>query len=132
MTGGSETDAHRDVPVAASAPHGFWDDEATRRLLRSRPPHRALAWAEAVLGFPVISARPLRGGTPSAVHRLGLRPGAAVAWAVMRRYVRPELNLEEPGIVAHEVAALARGLRTGRFIAEQALARAVADLGGAQ
>ena len=32
----------------------------------------------------------------------------------MRRYVRPELNLEEPG----------------RFITEQALARAVADLGG--
>ena len=50
MTGGSEADAHRDLPMATSAPHGFCDDEASRRLRRSRPPHQALAWAETVLG----------------------------------------------------------------------------------
>jgi hypothetical protein len=44
--------------MATSAPHGFSDDEATRRLLRSRPPHQALAWAEGILGVPVLSARP--------------------------------------------------------------------------
>ena len=57
MTGGSEADAHTDLPMATSAPHGFCDDEATRHLLRSRPPHQALAWAETVLGVPVVSAR---------------------------------------------------------------------------
>ena len=51
-----------------SPAHGFCDDEQTRRLLRSRPPRQALAWAGAWLGGPVISARALRGGMSSAVR----------------------------------------------------------------
>jgi hypothetical protein len=36
--------------VADRSPaHGFCDDEQTRRLLRSRPPRQALAWAAARL-----------------------------------------------------------------------------------
>jgi hypothetical protein len=54
--------------------HAFGDDEETRRLLRSRPLRRALAWAEARRGGPVISARALRGGMSSAVQP---HPGAA-------------------------------------------------------
>jgi hypothetical protein len=60
--------------VADRSPaHGFCDDEQTRRLLRSRPPRQALAWAGAWLGGPVISARALRGGMSSAVHLVTAR-----------------------------------------------------------
>ncbi|HZD03202.1 MAG TPA: aminoglycoside phosphotransferase family protein [Actinomycetes bacterium] len=90
-----------------SAPHGFDDDEATRRLLRSRPPRVALDWAAAALGGTVISVRPLRGGTASAVHLLRVAlAGGVVERAVLRRYVRPELNAEEPVMAAWEARAL--------------------------
>ncbi len=90
-----------------SAPHGFCDDEATARLLRSRPPRNSLAWAERAVGGKVISARALRGGTSSAVHLLRMRTkGGGLETVVMRRYVRPEVNLEEPDIVEHEANAL--------------------------
>lgn len=87
--------------------HGFCDDEETTRLLRSRPPGQALAWAAGRLGGPVISARALRGGMSSAMHLLTVRD----TWgqrrqAVLRRYVRPELNREEPDIAAREAGAL--------------------------
>src|SRR5205807_3875640 len=76
-----------------SPAHGFGDDEATRQLLRSRPPRQALAWAAAQLGAPVISARALRGGMSSAVHLLITQPpGGQRRYAVLRRYVRAELN----------------------------------------
>ncbi|HTT90862.1 MAG TPA: aminoglycoside phosphotransferase family protein [Acidimicrobiales bacterium] len=94
-------------PRPVSAPHGFSDDEATRRLLRSRPPRAALAWAGKVIGGTVVSARALRGGTSSAVHVLAARSGdCALQTVVLRRYVRSEVNLEEPGIVRHEANAL--------------------------
>jgi aminoglycoside phosphotransferase (APT) family kinase protein len=90
-----------------SPAHGFCDDEATRRLLRSRPPRPALAWAAARLGGPVISARALRGGMSSAVHLLTIADGTGQhRQAVLRRYVRPELNAEEPDIAAREARAL--------------------------
>lgn len=90
-----------------SVPHGFSDDRETRRLLRSRPPRPPLAWAERVTGAKVVATRSLRGGTSSAVHLLLLRTkGGALDRAVLRRYVRPDVNLEEPGIVEHEVNAL--------------------------
>ena len=74
-----------------SPAHGFCDDEQTRRLLRSRPPRPALAWAAARLGGPVISARALRGGMSSAVHLIAVRrPGGERDQAVLRRYVRPD------------------------------------------
>ena len=87
-----------------SPAHGFCDDEETRRLLRSRPPRQALAWAGACLGGPVISARALRGGMSSAVHLVtaGTADGQR-RQAVLRRYVRPG---DEPGIAGREARAL--------------------------
>jgi aminoglycoside phosphotransferase (APT) family kinase protein len=87
--------------------HGFCDDEETRRLLRSRPPRQALAWAAARLGGPVLSARALRGGMSSAVHLLTTGGGAGQRrQAVLRRYVRPEVNAAEPDIAEREARAL--------------------------
>jgi aminoglycoside phosphotransferase (APT) family kinase protein len=94
-------------PAGRSPAHGFCDDEATRRLLRSRPPGQALAWAAACLGGPVISARALRGGMSSAVHLLTAYGGAGQRrQAVLRRYVRPEHNVEGPDIAEREARAL--------------------------
>jgi aminoglycoside phosphotransferase (APT) family kinase protein len=90
-----------------SVPHGFDDDQATRLLLRSRPPRAALQWAGATLGGTVTAARALRGGAASAVHLLTVaRAGGAVERVVLRRYVRPELNAEEPDIAMWEARAL--------------------------
>src|SRR5712691_6980807 len=95
------------IPAGRPAAHGFCDDEATRRLLRSRPPRQALAWAAARLGGSVISARALRGGMSSAVHLLTAHDGGEQRrQAVLRRYVRPELNAEEPDIAEREARAL--------------------------
>ncbi|HEX9352627.1 MAG TPA: aminoglycoside phosphotransferase family protein [Streptosporangiaceae bacterium] len=108
MTGGHEPAGIS--PAGRSPAHGFCDDETTRRLLRSRPPRQALAWAAACLGGPVLSARALRGGMSSAVHLLTTSDGADGAGqrrqAVLRRYVRPELNAEEPDIAEREARAL--------------------------
>jgi Phosphotransferase enzyme family len=92
--------------VAGRSPaHGFCDDEQTRRLLRSRPPRQALAWAGAWLGGPVISARALRGGMSSAVHLVTVRrPDGRRAQAVLRRYVRSDPD--EPDPAAREARAL--------------------------
>jgi hypothetical protein len=92
--------------VAGRSPaHGFCDDEQTRRLLRSRPPRQALAWAGAWLGGPVISARALRGGMSSAVHLVTVRrPDGRRAQAVLRRYVRSDPD--EPDPAAREAGAL--------------------------
>lgn len=109
-----------DVGPAHGPAHGFDDDQATRRLLRSRPPRTSLAWAGRALGGTVTSARPLRGGTASAVHLLAVaRAGGAVERVVLRRYVRPELNVEEPDIAAREA-------RTLRFVAGVDLGHGVA------
>ena len=68
---------------------------------------QALAWAAARLGGPVISARALRGGMSSAMHLLTLRGnGGQRRQAVLRRYVRPELNADEPDIAVREARAL--------------------------
>jgi aminoglycoside phosphotransferase (APT) family kinase protein len=99
--------AARSPRPAGALPYGFDDDEATRRLLRSRPPRAALDWAGAALGGTVTAARPLRGGGASAVHLLTVRRiGGAVERVVLRRYVRPEPNLEEPDIAEQEGRAL--------------------------
>jgi aminoglycoside phosphotransferase (APT) family kinase protein len=94
--------------------HGFCDDEETRRLLRSRPPGQALAWAGACLGGPVISVRALRGGTSSAVHLLTVQDdGGQRRQAVLRRYVRPEHNEQEPDAAGREARALHAARRAG-------------------
>ena len=105
MTGGHEPAGVS--PAGRSPAHGFCDDEATRRLLRSRPPRQALAWAAARLGGPVMSARALRGGMSSAVHLLTTLDGTGQRrQAVLRRYVRPEVNDSEPDIAEREARAL--------------------------
>jgi aminoglycoside phosphotransferase (APT) family kinase protein len=102
-----EREPARDRLAGRSPAHGFGDDEETRRLLRSRPPRQALDWAAARLGGRVISARALRGGMSSAVHVLTTQDSAGRRrQAVLRRYVRPELSAEDPGIAAREARAL--------------------------
>jgi len=85
--------------------HGFNDDAETRRLLRSPPTPAALGWVEAATGHHVIDWSVLRGGMSSAMYSLefGDRAGAGL---VLRCYVRPELNEEEPDLAAREAAAL--------------------------
>jgi aminoglycoside phosphotransferase (APT) family kinase protein len=90
-----------------SPAHGFFDDDATRRLLRTRPPRQSLQWAERHLGGTVISTKALRGGMSSAVHLLTVLGEGDQRWqAVLRRYVRPEVNAEEPDIAAREARTL--------------------------
>jgi hypothetical protein len=114
------TSGHRPAgvgPAGRSPAHGFCDDEVTRRLLRSRPPRQALAWAAVQLGGTVISARALRGGMSSAVHLLTTQyAGGQRRQAVLRRYVRPEVTaepqtcrvlMEARALAAHEPAIAA-------------------------
>ena len=55
----------------------------------------------------MISARALHGGMSSAVHLLTTQhAGGQRHRAVLRRFVRPELNAEEPDIAGHEARAL--------------------------
>ena len=90
-------------PTTRSPAHGFCDDEATRRLLRSRPPGPALQWAGTQLGGTVRPTHALRGGMSSAVHLLVVElPSGQTIRVVLRRYVRPELNDEEPDIAQRE------------------------------
>jgi aminoglycoside phosphotransferase (APT) family kinase protein len=109
------TGKHRpagDVPAGRSPFHGFCDDEETKRLLRSRPPRQALAWAAACLGGPVISTRALRGGMSSAVHLLTVQDRSGHhRQAVLRRYVRPEPSEPEPDAAWREARALVAARR---------------------
>ena len=98
----------RPVPPVLPPAHGYRDDRATRRLLRSRPPTPALAWVESALGGRITSVRPIRGGMSSAVHALGVELGSgATARVVLRRHVRAEVVDEEPEIAGREAAILA-------------------------
>ena len=97
-----------------SPAHGFCDDEETRRLLRSRPPGQALAWAAACLGGTVVSVRALRGGMSSAVHLLTVQyDGGQRRQAVLRRYVRPDHGEPEPDAAGREARALGVACRAG-------------------
>ena len=56
---------------------------------------------------PVVAARAPRGGMSSAVHLLTVQDdGGQQRQAVVRRYVRPELNPDEPDIAEREARAL--------------------------
>ena len=89
-----------------SPAHGYCDDDATKRLLRTRPPNQALQWAEGHLDGTVVSVRALRGGMSSAVHVLTLEHPGGSHQAVLRRYVRPEVNENEPSLAEREARAL--------------------------
>lgn len=76
-------------------------------MLRSRPTKQALDWAGAAIGGTVTSARALRGGMSSAVHALTIRlPNDRNERVVLRRYVRPEVNEDEPDIAEREADVL--------------------------
>jgi aminoglycoside phosphotransferase (APT) family kinase protein len=83
--------------------HGYELTPEERRLLRSPPPRRALAWCEEVTGARVAAVRALDGGMSSAVHALDLADGRAL---VLRRFVRAEWLEEEPDVPYREPAAL--------------------------
>jgi len=87
-------------------PHGFGDDERSRRL-RRRPPPEALAWVERTLDVRVRSVRAYKGGSSSAIHGLRVeRRGGAVDTIVLRRYVLEHLNEEEPDLAEREARVL--------------------------
>jgi aminoglycoside phosphotransferase (APT) family kinase protein len=96
-------------PSALPAPHGYELPPERRRLLRSRPPAVALQWAAAAYGptARVLHARPLPGGTSSAIHVVTVDDGRGGRHrAVLRRYVRPDVMDEASDGVATEAAAL--------------------------
>lgn len=90
--------------------HGFDEDAATRRLLRSAPTPAALAWVESVTGHPVVEWAVLRGGMSSAMYALELTGDTGPTF-VLRCYVRPDLNEEEPDLAQREAAALSTATR---------------------
>src|SRR5207302_2393230 len=79
--------------------------EATRQLLRSPPTQPALAWAAAAAGADIAHWTVLRGGMSSAMYSLELCDASRTT-LVLRCYVRPELNEEEPDLAEREAAAL--------------------------
>jgi len=85
--------------------HGFRED-ARSGLLRARPPRDAIAWVERSLEARVTSIRAVKGGTSSAVHVVRVSSPRGVESVILRRYVVPEVNLEEPDIAAREAHAL--------------------------
>jgi aminoglycoside phosphotransferase (APT) family kinase protein len=108
--------------------HGYELTPAERRLLRSPPPPRAIAWCEDATGARVAAVRALDGGMSSAVHALDLADGSAL---VLRRYVRPEWLEEEPDVPYREAAALEllrdRPLPTPRLVASDPTGDAAGD-----
>jgi aminoglycoside phosphotransferase (APT) family kinase protein len=99
-----------------------------RRLLRSPPPARAIAWCEEVTGARVAAVRALDGGMSSAVHALDLADGRAL---VLRRFVRAEWLAEEPDVPYREAAALEllrdRPLPAPRLVASDPTGAAAGD-----
>lgn len=88
-------------------PHGFGDDERSRRL-RRRPPPAALAWVERETGGVVRTVRSYKGGSSSAIHGLRVDRNGVVETVVLRRYVLEHLNVEEPDLAAREAHVLRR------------------------
>jgi aminoglycoside phosphotransferase (APT) family kinase protein len=114
------TDQHEPARV----PYGFDLPPDEHRLLRGRPPRQALDWAASALGSKarVVSAKAMVGGRSSAVHALTIldrddRPHHVV----LRRYVRPELQAEEPDLAEREATVL-QVLDTSRVAAPRLLA----------
>lgn len=92
--------------MSLPTPHGFGDDDRSRRL-RRRPPPEALAWVERTLDVRVRSVRAYKGGSSSAIHGLRVeRLGGATETVVLRRYVLEQLNEEEPDLAEREARVL--------------------------
>jgi aminoglycoside phosphotransferase (APT) family kinase protein len=90
--------------------HGFDLSDEDRRLLRSRPPERALRWCAAAVGASasVVAVKPLAGGTSSAIHAIDVQDaGGLIHRLVLRRFVRTDWLAQEPDLAEHEACALA-------------------------
>jgi aminoglycoside phosphotransferase (APT) family kinase protein len=90
-------------------PYGYELPPEEHRLLRGRPPQPALDWAAGAIGRSarVVGVRARRGGQSSAVHALTIEGGDGRRHrVVLRRYVRPELQAEEPDLAEREAVAL--------------------------
>jgi aminoglycoside phosphotransferase (APT) family kinase protein len=67
----------------------------------------ALDWVERQTSSRVLAVGALRGGMSSAVHLVTLQtPAGQYVEVVLRRYVRPELNVDEPDLAETEARAL--------------------------
>jgi aminoglycoside phosphotransferase (APT) family kinase protein len=93
------------IVPADDSRHGFNEDAATRSLIRSPPLPDALEWVKTTMRTDVAGWTVLRGGLSSAMYRLDLSDRAAPP-LVLRCYVRPDVNQEEPDLAAREAAAL--------------------------
>lgn len=89
--------------------HGFDLDAEEHRLLRGRPPDRALAWVRTATGpgSRVVTVRALAGGTSSAMHLVRVEDRAGdVRELVLRRYVRKDWLADEPDLAEREADVL--------------------------
>jgi aminoglycoside phosphotransferase (APT) family kinase protein len=118
------------MTTASRPEHGFDLDAQEHRLLRGRPPDRALAWAAAAIGpgARIVAVRALAGGNSSAIHLLHAEDRAGCGQqVVLRRYVRTDWLAEEPDLAEREadvLRVLAGGqVRTPRLVAVDASGR---------
>jgi aminoglycoside phosphotransferase (APT) family kinase protein len=89
--------------------HGFHLDAEEHRLLRGRPPARALAWVAASVGpgTRIVAVRALAGGNSSAMHLIRAEDRAGhVHRLVLRRYVRKDWLADEPDLAEREADVL--------------------------
>jgi hypothetical protein len=94
--------------VIAGPDHGHDDDAAVAELLRAAPPPEALAWVGDVLGGgTVVDVVSMRGGASASMHRVSVRDAQGrVREVVLRRYLRPEQQAEQPSCALIEANAL--------------------------
>jgi len=85
--------------------YGFELSPELRAALTAALPVEAIEWVERTVGAPVISHRPLLGGTSSAMHLLETAAPAPLARLVLRLYVLDWI-LEEPESPGNEALAL--------------------------
>jgi aminoglycoside phosphotransferase (APT) family kinase protein len=104
--------------------HGYDLAPEDERLLRGRPPARALRWCAAAFGdgASVQGVAALQGGTSSAVHAVDVRDRRArLHRLVLRRFVRADWLADEPAAPRREAAALdaaaTAGLPVPRLVA---------------
>lgn len=88
--------------------HGHDDEAATSALLRADPSPAALRWVEEVVGGGrVVGTKALRGGTSASMHLLTIGDAqGATEQVVLRRYLRPEQQAEQPSCAVVEANAL--------------------------
>ena len=93
--------------VIAGPDHGQGSESRLGRMLRADPPPEALRWATSVVGAGAVQeVRALRGGSSAAMHLVADRDGDIHQRVVLRRYLRPEQQAEQPSWALMEANAL--------------------------